>query len=185
MAAMSDDSYRAEGATTAAAAADPQMVTESKGLYFAIRELHSYSKRRGMLELRLRVLSFITDYLNQVNTQAMLVAGCAMSLLISSELTEVEQNERGSLLADYMYVTFACGCLASSLWVIYTSMNLVNLSTAALLQSTKEVGIVESESLLLARMGDVRLIFMVSLVRSHSMTRPRGHATRPCHGRAA
>ena len=58
-------------------------------------------------------------------------------------------------------------------------------STAALLQSTKEVGIVESESLLLARMGDVRLIFMVSLVRSHGMTRPRGHATRPCHGRAA
>ena len=87
------------------------METKEHGLYFAIRELHTFSERRGMLELRLRVLSFITDYLNQawrqrhvclhvftrcmfltraqVNTQAMLVAGCAMSLLISSELTGV------------------------------------------------------------------------------------------------
>lgn len=143
------------------------METKEHGLYFAIRELHTFSERRGMLELRLRVLSFITDYLNQVNTQAMLVAGCAMSLLISSELTEVAANERGgsyNLLFDYMYVTFSCSCLASSLWVIYTSMNLVNLSTAALLQSTRESGIVECETLLLRRMGDVRLIFMVSLV---------------------
>eukprot|EP00966_Prymnesium_polylepis_P044079 1021902-Prymnesium_polylepis.1 len=95
---------------------DPRMGTSEDGLYYAVRELHLYTKQRGMLELRVRVLSFITDYLSQVNTQAMLMTACAMGLLVSSELTEVEQNARGGLVSDYLYVTFACACLAASLW---------------------------------------------------------------------
>ena len=113
--------------------------TEGDGLYFAIRNLHDYTKQRGTLELRVRVLTFITNYLNQLNTQAMLLAAGAMGLLVSSELTEVAQAERGGLIVNYMYVIFACSCLSSALWVIYTSMNLINLATNALLQATHEV----------------------------------------------
>ena len=115
------------------------MRTEDGGLYFAIQSLHEFTKKRGMLELQVRVLTFITNYLNQLNTQAMLLAGGAMGLLISSELTEVAQNERGGFIVDYLYVIFACSSLSSALWVIYTSMNLVNLATSALLQATHEV----------------------------------------------
>ena len=49
------------------------------------RDLHRTNSERGMLDLRLQLIRMRSDYLNQINTQSTLLAGCAVAMLASNE----------------------------------------------------------------------------------------------------
>ena len=63
-----------------------------QGIEISNRHLYELKRDEGMLQLRLRLLELRQSYLNQMNTQAALVGGCAVGLLASSEL-EVMNTE--------------------------------------------------------------------------------------------
>ena len=84
-----------------------------------------------------------TEYLNNINTQSTLLAACSVAMLGSSELqafTEVGNRRRPvdeydriemdlwSWIFAVQYVVSGATCLSASVWVIYTAMNLINLS---------------------------------------------------------
>ena len=100
------------------------------------------------------------DYLNQLNTQATLVGGAIGRLVrqftVVNELSAQRrqrtlqhlhapyrhgraassafEGECTDRINNYLYMTSAaCGCLASSIWVLYTSTNLVQFGTLAAL----------------------------------------------------
>ena len=74
------------------------------------------------------------SYLNQINTQSTLLAGCATGMLASGELNAMEDDGMHdgagifTMPLNGLYIMSTTVCLASSLWVIYTAMNLINLS---------------------------------------------------------
>lgn len=125
---------------------------------------------RGMLDLRLQLIRMRTEYLNQINTQSTLVASCAVSMLLSSELKAIGDNgddEGWSPLWHWnnaIYVVAASGCLGTSLWVIYTAMNLHNLSIHSTLYGESMRALTEADNLIESRMTEVRLVFILSLV---------------------
>lgn len=61
------------------------------------------------------------------------------------------------------YVISSTICLASSLWVIYTAMNLINLSIHSTLNGETMREIAEADNLIEQRMREVRLVFLTSL----------------------
>ena len=149
----------AGGLVGVAAASD-----EHGGLAGGQRELHRTAYDRGMLDLRLQLIKMRTDYLNQINTQATLLAGCAVGMLASGELNALEE-ETGYFAWGItgVYVVSATVCLAASLWVIYTSMNLINLSIHSTLHGETMREIAEADNLIDQRMKEVRLVFLTSL----------------------
>lgn len=134
------------------------------GLVAAEKEFQRKYYDRGVLDLRLQLVRLRSDYLNQVNTQATLVAGGAVGMLSSSELQTMDQDAHLYYkVLDYVYVLSASVCLASSLWVIYTSMNLINLSIHSTLYGASVETIKNADSLVELRAIEVRLGFVVAL----------------------
>ena len=127
---------------------------EQVGVEVANRVLHGVRKEEGLMQIRLRLLELRQSYLNQVNTQAALVGSCAVGLLASGELsvlTELTVCRESDHDPDHIalkvckaidglvncwYLVSAVGCFATSLWVIYYAMNLVNLTTMVTLHAT-------------------------------------------------
>eukprot|EP00966_Prymnesium_polylepis_P208417 4828148-Prymnesium_polylepis.1 len=52
----------------------------------ANRKLYDIRHQEGLLELQMRLLEMRQQHLNQMNTQAALVASCSVALLSSGEL---------------------------------------------------------------------------------------------------
>ena len=79
------------------------------------------------------------------------------------------EGEWADRINNYLYMASACGCLASSIWVLYTSTNLVQFGTLAALmpgenaQATEET-MRHTDLLIHHRMADVRKMFVFSLV---------------------
>ena len=107
---------------------------------------------------------FSRSYLNQINTQSTLLASCATAMLASSELNAME-DEKGFFAwpLNGLYVMSTTLCLACSLWVIYTAMNLINLSIHSTLYGETMREIAEADNLIEQRMKEVRLVFVSSL----------------------
>ena len=79
------------------------------------------------------------------------------------------EGEWADRINNYLYMASACGCLASSIWVLYTSTNLVQFGTlAALMPGENNQGTEETmrhtDLLIHHRMADVRKMFVFSLV---------------------
>ena len=136
------------------------------------RELHKNTFERGMLDLRLQLVRFRTDYLNQINTQSTFIAGCAVAMLSSGELVVLDDGADADWTSlhwwwmkvfNYMYTGSACVCLASSMWVIYTAANLITMSIHSTLYGDTTASIAEADHIIEARMKEVRLVFIVSL----------------------
>jgi hypothetical protein len=127
--------------------------------------MHRTQYDRGMLDLRLTLIKMRTDYLNQINTQSTLLASCAVAMLGSSELIAMSDTERGasSRFLEVMFILGACVCLCSSLWVIYTAMNLINLSIHSTLYGESMRALTEADNIIESRMREVRLVFITSL----------------------
>ena len=138
------------------------------------RELHVSNYARGMLDLRLQISRLRIEYLNQMNTQSTLLAGCGVAMLNSGELTNLDDKAEWddySILSyawikffNYLYSASAAVCLAASCWTIYTAMNLITLSIHSTLNGDSVVAITEADQLIETRMAEVRLVFVIALV---------------------
>ena len=145
---------------------------QQTGVAGANRELHKSTYDMGMLDLRLQLIRIRSDYLNQINTQSTLLAGCAVGMLASGELQAMEATEGfdsqhwqwwTKKVCDFFYTFGSTACLAMSLWVIYTSMNLITLSMHSTLYGESMKAIVEADMIIESRMSEVRLVFVFSL----------------------
>jgi ABC-type amino acid transport substrate-binding protein len=127
-----------------------------------------------MLDLRLQISRLRIEYLNQMNTQSTLLAGCGVAMLNSGELTNLDDKAEWddySILSyawikffNYLYSASAAVCLAASCWTIYTAMNLITLSIHSTLNGDSVVAITEADQLIETRMAEVRLVFVIALV---------------------
>ena len=121
---------------------------------------------KGMLELRLQLVRMRTDYLNNINVQAALLASCSAAMLGSSELLSFEEGGRSgwwSQACSSLYVAGAGLCLSASVWVIYSSLNLINLSIHSTLYGHSMQELAEADNIIELRMAEVRLTFILSL----------------------
>ena len=120
---------------------------------------------KGMLELRLQLVRMRTEYLNNINTQSTLIASCAVAMLSSGEIQAVSQMDRGlwSWFFNMTYMSSACFCLSCSIWVIYTSMNLINISIHSTLYGKSMAALTEADNIIELRMKEVRLVFVMTL----------------------
>ena len=139
-------------------------------------------------------LAVRADYLNQLNTQAALV-GAAIGLLVRripsstrfrrsasammstatpTRLTDTGEScvfsdfegEWADRINHYLYMASTCGCIASSIWVLYTSTNLVQFGTLAALmpgENNQGTEVMRRTDLIHHRMADVQM-FVFSLV---------------------
>ena len=91
---------------------------DADGVVGGQRELHRTQYDRGMLDLRLQLIKMRTDYLNQINTQSTLLASCAATMLGSSELMALDDNDdMERYIAEGLnasYVVSAAFCLAQA-----------------------------------------------------------------------
>ena len=142
------------------------------GVSGANRELHKSQYDMGMLDLRLQLIRIRSDYLNQINTQSTLLAGCAVGMLASSELLAMEATGGFDYrhwqwwtkkVCDFFYTFGSATSLAMSLWVIYTSMNLITLSMHSTLYGESMKALVEADMIIESRMSEVRLVFVFSV----------------------
>ena len=109
---------------------------------------------------RLRV-----DFLNQLNTQTMLLAGAGIGMLSSLELEAIvgeehehgeDQHSLGGRLRMISYVVGTSASLGCSIWVLYTSNNLINLATLSALHANRLEDVAFADNILSLRMRDVR-----------------------------
>ena len=75
-----------------------------------------------------------------------------------------ELHTPGRMLLVATYVLFACTSLGASVWVLYTSNNLVNSALVAQLYSTSLEDMHNAEAVLALRMLDVRKMYIIALV---------------------
>ena len=83
------------------------------------------NQKRDLLELRHRQIHARVDLLNQLNTQAMLVAGSAVASLGGESLETIDAVWATATVLDFIFVASTAATLCFSLWVI---SNLIMLS---------------------------------------------------------
>jgi len=86
------------------------------------------NQKRDLLELRHRQIHARVDLLNQLNTQAMLVAGSAVASLGGESLETIDAVWATATVLDFIFVASTAATLCFSLWVIFISSNLIMLS---------------------------------------------------------
>ena len=158
---------------------------EQDGIVGNLQEQIRTQYDKGMLELRLQLVRMRTEYLNNINTQSTLLAACSVAMLGSSELqafTEVGNRRRPvdeydriemdlwSWIFAVQYVVSGATCLSASVWVIYTAMNLINLSIHSTLYGKSMAELAEADNIIELRMAEVRLAFIISLASLFSAT---------------
>ena len=88
-----------------------------------MKEVHNANYDRGMLVLRLQLIKMRTDYLNQLNTQATLLASCAVTMLGSGNINLLWNvftdglahtfDEMFRTGTEAVYILATCTCFAS------------------------------------------------------------------------
>ena len=94
--------------------------------------------------------------MNQLNTQAMLVAGCAVANLSGESLQIVEEGRWAAEVLAVAFVATSALTLGCSLWVIFMSSNLIQLSQQAALQGTRAQDVRGADRILTKRSEEVR-----------------------------
>lgn len=146
--------------------------TPSLGLAGAEQRLFDLQLDIGQISVARRTIQLRVDYLTQLNTPAMLVASANVSLLATLQYSwlspkaagsEAEYTNAARMMGVAVY-TIACSfSLASALWVLYTSNNLINLATMTTLSAEDLRGVQGAEIVLSIRMGDVRKWYIAAV----------------------
>ena len=144
----SDDEYEAERDRNA----------KDSGIVGNLQEQIRTEFDKGMLELRLQLVRMRTEYLNNINTQAMLLGSIAVAMLSQSELISFDDTIETwwSLIFGALYTLCAGICLSTSMWVIYTAMNLINLSIHSTLYGLSMAALAEADNIIELRLNEVR-----------------------------
>ena len=159
------------------------------GLAGAEQRLINLNMNAGQLQVQRQILQLRVDFLNQLNTQTMLIAGVAVGMLSSLELEAIngEEHEQESKswhhsARIFVYTIFSSISLGCSIWVLYTSNNLINLATMSALQAERLSDVQGADNILALRMKDVRRMY-ISPRRSNllcpSMALSLSHRRRP------
>ena len=187
-------------ASSEAAPVAPEAITKG-GLISGERLMWDANERRGMLELRHKEILARIDILNQMSTQAMLIAGAAVTGLGGESLQVVNEEglrEWGSRcrccsscsssststltypdpnpdsqtnpyltnswdgVFGTLFVGTAAATLTSSLWVIFTSTHLVELSQQSALHGTDARDVKEADGILEERMREVHMFYVAN-----------------------
>mmetsp|Transcript_35526 Transcript_35526/g.113097 ORF Transcript_35526/g.113097 Transcript_35526/m.113097 type:complete len:290 (-) Transcript_35526:104-973(-) len=139
------------------------------GLAGAEKRLYQLNLNQGEMSVQRQVMQFRVDYLSDLNTQSTLLAGVAAGMLGSLELEAMQPEEEelqtfGRMLLVTGYVLAACTSLGASVWVLYTSNNLVNSALVAQLYGSTLEDMQNAESVLALRMLDVRKMYILALL---------------------
>ena len=157
---------------------------EGFGLAGAEQRLINLQLDQGRLAVQRQILQLRVDYLTNLNTQTMLLAGAAVGMLSSLELEAIqpEEEERRRMIITATYIFCSSISLGSSIWVLYTSNNLINLATMSALQAERLSDVQGADNILALRMKDVRRMY-ISPRRSNllcpSMALSLSHRRRP------
>ncbi|EOD11280.1 hypothetical protein EMIHUDRAFT_247965 [Emiliania huxleyi CCMP1516] len=122
------------------------------------------NQKRDLLELRHRQILARVDWLNQLNTQAMLVAGSAVASLGGESLETIDDEHVTKTLLDTIFVASTAATLCFSLWVIFISSNLIMLSQMTALTGTSAGDVKTADEILERRINEVRSYYLLSLV---------------------
>ena len=138
------------------------------GLAGAEQRLINLNMNAGQLHVQRQILQLRVDFLLQLNTQTMLIAGVAIGMLSSLELEaiqgEEEVKEWHHSLRIVLYIVGTSISLGCSIWVLYTSNNLINLATMSALQAEKLSDVQGADNILGLRMRDVRRMYIFALL---------------------
>lgn len=130
----------------------------------AERAMWDATLERGMVELRHKQILARVDVLNSMNTQAMLVAGAAVANLGGESLSTLDDDITLVQRAlGFAFVLLSALTMASSLWVIVISSNLIMLSQQCVLESNSSSEVSLVDSILSQKVADVRLLYTVSI----------------------
>ena len=144
------------------------------GLASAEASLFAVQRSNAELDVQRSVIQFRVDYLAQLNTQTTLIAGAAIAMFASLELEAVTtlhessfefmHTSLGDTLICVIYVICSSISLGASLWVLYTSNNLINLATSASLYARHLKDLQEADAVIGMRMTEVRQKYFHSLL---------------------
>jgi len=134
------------------------------GMLEAEQQMWVANQKRDLLELRHRQILARVDWLNQLNTQAMLVAGSAVASLGGESLETINDEDVTKTLLDTIFVASTAATLCFSLWVIFISSNLIMLSQMTALTGTSAGDVKTADEILERRINEVRSYYLLSLV---------------------
>ena len=144
------------------------------GLASAEASLFAVQRSNAELDVQRSVIQFRVDYLAQLNTQTTLLAGAAIAMFSSLELEaittqeELSENEFTSWSSHtficFIFITCSSISLGSSLWVLYTSNNLINLATSASLYARHLKDLQDADAVIGLRMTEVRQRYFHALL---------------------
>mmetsp|Transcript_26433 Transcript_26433/g.84728 ORF Transcript_26433/g.84728 Transcript_26433/m.84728 type:complete len:464 (+) Transcript_26433:162-1553(+) len=134
------------------------------GMLEAEQQMWVANQKRDLLELRHRQILARVDWLNQLNTQAMLVAGSAVASLGGESLETIADEDVTVTLLDTIFVASTAATLCFSLWVIFISSNLIMLSQMTALTGTSAGDVKTADEILERRINEVRSYYLLSLV---------------------
>ena len=137
------------------------MARPALGLAGAEKRLYELNMNQGEISVQRQVMQFRVDYLSDLNTQSMLMAGVAAGMISSIELEAMRPEEddpefRFRTVLCFFYILAAVTSLGASIWVLYTSNNLINSALVAQLYGSTLADMQNAESVLELRMLDVR-----------------------------
>jgi hypothetical protein len=144
------------------------------GLASAEASLFAVQRSNAELDVQRSVIQFRVDYLAQLNTQTTLLAGAAIGMFSSLELEamttqhesvmEFSNTRWSDTFFCIIYICCSSISLGSSLWVLYTSNNLINLATSASLYARDLKDLQEADAVIGMRMTEVRQKYFHSLL---------------------
>ena len=144
------------------------------GLASAEASLFAVQRSNAELDVQRSVIQFRVDYLAQLNTQTTLLAGAAIGMFSSLELEAITTQHESVMEFPHtkwsdtffciIYVCCSSISLGSSLWVLYTSNNLINLATSASLYARDLKDLQEADAVIGMRMTEVRQKYFHSLL---------------------
>ena len=152
-----------------------------EGMERANRKLYDIRHQEGLLELQMRLLEMRQQHLNQMNTQAALVASCSVALLSSGELDIMNKEtlcpadsiwhwpplfifcEPTEWALNFAYMTSALCSVMWALWTIYISNHLISSSMFIAREGNRD-DILHFERALSDRVRRVEKGFEISLL---------------------
>ncbi|EOD09440.1 hypothetical protein EMIHUDRAFT_448361 [Emiliania huxleyi CCMP1516] len=134
------------------------------GMLEAEQQMWVANQKRDLLELRHRQIHARVDLLNQLNTQAMLVAGSAVASLGGESLETIDAVWATATVLDFIFVASTAATLCFSLWVIFISSNLIMLSQMTALTGHSAYDVKTADEILERRINQVRSFYLLALV---------------------
>jgi hypothetical protein len=144
------------------------------GLANAEASLFAVQRSNAELNVQRSVIQFRVNYLTQLNTQTTLLASAAIGMFSSIELEaittqhesvkELPHTKWSDTFFCIIYICCSSISLGSSLWVLYTSNNLINLATSASLYARDLKDLQEADAVIGMRMTEVRQKYFHSLL---------------------